>query len=32
MDEGGEEGFWGAFSGPVLECVSCAGERAIGRQ
>jgi hypothetical protein len=31
MDEGGE-GFWGAFLGPVLEGVSCAGEGAIGRQ
>jgi hypothetical protein len=31
MDESGE-GFWGAFLGPVLEGVLCAGERAIGRQ
>lgn len=31
MDEGGQ-GFLGAFLGPVLEGVTCAGERAIGRQ
>jgi len=31
MDEGRED-FRGAFLGPVLEGVSCAGEMAIGRQ